>query len=63
MFIFVFGFLIIASYVAYLWSLMVGMQRDSYQTNKIANDFSPEFNDLELDLLNFMPYYEIRFTN
>ena len=22
----------------------------------------PEFNDLKLDALNFMPYYEIRFT-
>ena len=40
---------------------MMGMSRDIYQSNILANNFSPEFNNLNIDSLNFMPYFEIKF--
>lgn len=36
------------------------MERDKYQSVTVSNDFQAEFNDIKLNNVNFMPYYEIR---
>ena len=60
MIIFLFGALTVLSYFSFLWSQMNTMARDTYQSIRLANQMQDEFNDLNLNLLNFMPYYEIR---
>ena len=36
------------------------MKKDSFSSVTVTNDYSDEFNDLRINDLNFMPYYEIR---
>jgi len=39
---------------------MQAMKKDSFSSVIVTNDYSDEFNDLNINELNFMPYYEIR---
>ena len=36
------------------------MKKDSFSSVHVTNDYSDEYNDLNINNLNFMPYYEIR---
>ena len=56
------GVLGLSTYIAFLWDQMQHLKRDSYSSVTVTNDYSDEFNDLNIDDLNFMPYYEIRLT-
>ena len=59
--IFLFGSMLVASYLVFLWDAMMSMARDTYQSVTVANNMAPDYNDIGLNGLSFLPYFEVRF--
>jgi len=58
--IFVFGLLLVLSYLLFLLDAMLSMARDTYQSVTVANDMAREYNDIRLNGVSFLPYFEVR---
>jgi len=54
------GFAIVAIYSIILYNAIIANDKDRFKSIMASNDFSADFNSLEMNDLNFMPFFEIR---
>jgi len=60
--IFFLGASIIMSYFSLLLNAMIKMDKDNYQTITFANCAIDDYNYIDINGVNFLPFYELTFN-
>ena len=58
--IYIIGLLSAISYCVFIHTKIINWEKDLYSSVIAANDFSAKYNNISMDDINFMPFFEVR---